>query len=66
MVLSLALPVPMVALLLLTRRSDVMGPFVSSRRIQAATIVGTVVVLALNTLLILQTVGVDVPGLPPG
>ena len=65
-VLSFALPIPMLALLLLTRRRDVMGPFVSSRIVQAGTVIGTAVVLSLNTILILQTLGVSRPGLRPG
>jgi manganese transport protein len=63
-VLSFALPIPMIALLLLTRRRDVMGQFVNSRLVGVGAILGTVVVLMLNTLLILQTLGVEIPGLP--
>ena len=65
-VLSLALPIPMIALLLLTRRSDVMGRYVASRVTGIGAILATVIVLTLNTILILQTVGVSIPGLPPG
>ncbi|MBC5803465.1 MAG: Nramp family divalent metal transporter, partial [Candidatus Eremiobacteraeota bacterium] len=46
-VLSFALPIPMIALILLTRRRDVMGPFVNSRLMSVGAIVGTVVVLML-------------------
>ena len=63
-VLSFALPIPMIALLILTRRRDVMGQFVNNRLVGVGAIVGTVVVLALNTILILQTLGVELPGLP--
>lgn len=63
-VLSFALPIPMIALILLTRRRDVMGPFVNSRLMSVGAIVGTVVVLMLNAILILQTFGVPLPGLP--
>lgn len=63
-VLSFALPIPMIALLLLTRRPDIMGAFANGRLTQFGTVAGTVVVLALNTILILQTLGVDIPGLP--
>ncbi len=62
-VLSLALPVPMVALVLLMRRSDVMGAYVASRRISAVAILATVVVLSLNVLLLAQAFGVALPGL---
>ena len=62
-VLSFALPIPMIALLLLTRRRDIMGQFVNSHVVQISAVVGTVVVVSLNTILILQTLGVDIPGL---
>jgi manganese transport protein len=65
-VLSFALPIPMIALVILTRRRDVMGPFVSSRLVGFGAILGTVVVLTLNTILILQTLGVAIPGLAAG
>jgi manganese transport protein len=60
-VLSLALPVPMIALVWFTSRRDVMGPFVSSRATQVTAVAATIVVVALNMLLLLQTAGVDVP-----
>jgi manganese transport protein len=44
-VLSIALPLPMIALLIFTRRKDVMGVFVNSRATNAAAIAGTAVVL---------------------
>jgi manganese transport protein len=62
-VLSIALPLPMIALLMFTRRSDIMGPFANGPFTHAATIFGTAVVLALNVVLILQTFGVPLPGL---
>jgi manganese transport protein len=62
-VLSLALPVPMLALLWLTGRRAVMGDFVNSKRVQAAAIAMAAVVLALNFLLLAQTAGVPIPGL---
>jgi manganese transport protein len=60
-VLSLALPVPMIALVWFTSRRDIMGPFVSSRATQVTAVAATIVVVALNMLLLLQTAGVDVP-----
>jgi len=60
-VLSLALPVPMIALLVLTRRADVMGEFVNGRLTAIGAFVGTTVVLALNLILIVQTLGVPLP-----
>ena len=63
-VLSLVLPVPMIALVMFTRRRDIMGAFVNSRLTDALAIVGTTVILALNVVLLLQTFGVAIPGLP--
>ena len=63
-VLSFALPIPMVALVLFTRRRDIMGEFANGRLTHAAAIAGTALVLALNAVLMLQTFGVGIPGLP--
>src|SRR5260221_10621 len=65
-VLSLALPLPMVALLIFTRNADIMGRFANSRLTHTAAIAGTVIVLLLNAFLILQTLGVTIPGLSDG
>jgi manganese transport protein len=65
-VLSIALPLPMIALLMFTRRRDIMGHFANSRLTSFAAIVGTVLVLSLNVFLILQTIGVPIPGLSGG
>jgi manganese transport protein len=62
-VLSIALPLPMVALVMFTRRRDIMGAFANSRATNVAALLGTVVVLVLNLFLILQTFGVSIPGL---
>jgi manganese transport protein len=59
-VLSLVLPVPMIALLVLSGRRDVMGGFVTSRLTRVTAVVAAVVVLGLNLLLLLQTAGVPV------
>ena len=56
-VLSLALPVPMIALLLLIGRRDVMGTFIPGRLTRGAAVVATLVVLGLNMVLLAQTVG---------
>ena len=56
-VLSLALPLPMVALILFTRRADIMGPFRNGRLTNAAAVIGAAVVLTLNVVLIFQTIG---------
>jgi manganese transport protein len=62
-VLSLTLPVPMIALLIFTRRRDIMGAFANGWLMQGAAVAGAVVILALNVVLLLQTAGVAVPGL---
>jgi manganese transport protein len=65
-VLSFALPAPVIALLMFTRRRDIMGAFVNSCLTNVAAAAGTVVILALNVVLLLQTLGVDIPGLSSG
>jgi manganese transport protein len=62
-VLSIALPLPMIALLMFTRRAEIMGAFVNSRLTDAAAMLATAVVLALNLLLIAGSLGVTIPGL---
>ena len=62
-VLSLALPIPMIALLLFTRNRSIMGEFVNGRLMDVAAIAGAVIVLVLNVVLLLQTFGVPIPGL---
>ena len=65
-VLSIALPLPMISLLIFTSRRKIMGQFVNSRLTLIAALAGTAVVLLLNTFLVLQTLGVSIPGLPVG
>jgi manganese transport protein len=65
-VLSIALPLPMIALTLFTGRRDIMGGFVNGRLTNIVAIAGTAVVLLLNLLLIVQTIGVPIPGLAGG
>jgi manganese transport protein len=62
-VLSIALPLPMISLLIFTRRPDIMGEFANSRVTQAAAVIGTAIVLLLNIVLIVQTCGIPIPGL---
>lgn len=62
-VLSIALPLPMIALVLFTRRRDIMGEFANSRLTNALAIGGTAVILTLNIVLILHAFGVELPGL---
>src|SRR6185437_9515374 len=56
--LSLTLPIPMVALLLFTARRDIMGELVNGRITTLVASIAAVIVLALNVLLLLQSVGV--------
>jgi manganese transport protein len=63
-VLSIALPLPMIALLIFMRRKEIMGPFVNGPVTNAAAVVGTAVVLLLNVILIVRTFGLAIPGLP--
>lgn len=62
-VLSIALPVPMIALVYFTRRADIMGEYANGRFVDTLAITGAALVLALNLILIVQTVGFDIPGL---
>jgi manganese transport protein len=62
-VLSFVLPLPMIALVLFTWRRDIMGPFANRRLTNMAAVAGMAVILALNTVLVLQTFGVAIPGL---
>ncbi|MFZ0607463.1 MAG: Nramp family divalent metal transporter [Xanthobacteraceae bacterium] len=54
-VLSLALPLPMISLILFTSRTDIMGSFANSGLTRAAAAVAAAVVLGLNVVLIVQT-----------
>jgi len=63
-VLSIALPVPVIALILFTRRKDIMGAFANSRLTDAAACFAALVILSLNAVLLLQAFGVAIPGLP--
>jgi manganese transport protein len=58
-VLSVALPVPMIALLWFTSRRDLMGVYRNSRLTNVAAVVGTLAVLALNGVLLVQAAGVS-------
>jgi manganese transport protein len=60
-VLSMVLPVPMIALLVLSGRRDVMGEFANRRPVQVVAILASVLVLGLNFVLLAQTAGLPVP-----
>jgi manganese transport protein len=62
-VLSFALPIPMIALVLFTRRRDLMGEFANGPLTNISAIGGTVIILGLNAVLLLQMFGVPIPGL---
>jgi manganese transport protein len=59
-ILSLVLPVPMVALLYLSSRRDIMGRFANSRPIVVVATIAGIVVLALNGLLLAGMFGFNV------
>jgi manganese transport protein len=65
-VLSIALPLPMISLLIFTRRPDIMGEFANSKLTHIAAVIGTAIVLLLNIVLIAQTCGIPIPGLSAG
>ena len=62
-VLSLALPLPMAALVMFTRRGSIMGRFANSGPTHIAAIAGTILVLSLDTLFLLQMSGFVIIGL---
>jgi len=59
-VLSIALPVPMFALVWFTCRRDIMGEYANSTLVKVGAGVAAAVVLALNGVLLLSALGVDV------
>jgi manganese transport protein len=65
-VLSIALPAPVIALLIFTSRKDIMGAFANSRLTNVTASFAALVILTLNAVLLLQAFGVTVPGLPNG
>jgi manganese transport protein len=62
-ILSIALPLPMISLLIFTSNADIMGRFANSRLTLVIAVLATVLVLLLNLFLIVQTLGVTIPGL---
>jgi manganese transport protein len=56
-VLSIALPLPMISLIVFTSRTDIMGSFVNGRLTRAVAAIGAGVVLVLNIVLIAQLLG---------
>ncbi|NLR97879.1 Nramp family divalent metal transporter [Rhizobium sp. P38BS-XIX] len=62
-VLSFALPIPMIALVLFTRNRAIMGNFANGRLTDIGAILGTIIILCLNAILLCQTFGIPIPGL---
>ncbi|MDA8194274.1 MAG: Nramp family divalent metal transporter [Thermaerobacter sp.] len=62
-VLSLVLPVPIVALVRFTGRQDIMGALVNRPLVQAAAWLVVAVIVGLNATLLLQMAGITLPGL---
>lgn len=60
-ILSIALPVPMIALIIFSMRRDVMGDFVTGPLIRILSILGAVVVLSLNFVLLADFFGLPIP-----
>ncbi len=54
-VLSFALPLPMISLIIFTGRTDIMGAFANSALTRVAAVIATTAVLGLNVVLIAQT-----------
>jgi manganese transport protein len=65
-VLSIALPLPMISLVIFTGKKEIMGAFVNRRLTQVLAVIGTAVVLTLNGLLIVATLGQNASWLPAG
>lgn len=63
-VLSIALPVPMLALVWFTSRKDIMGDDANSTLMQVGAGIAATLVLALNIILLLHTAGASLPFLP--
>ncbi len=63
-ILSFALPVPMIALVHFTSRRDVMGEFATGPLTMVAAAVAAALVLGLNFVLLFATFGVPIPGVP--
>jgi manganese transport protein len=54
-ILSLALPLPMISLIIFTSKTDIMGAFANTALTRVAAMIATAAVLGLNVVLIVQT-----------
>lgn len=60
-ILSIALPVPMIALIIFTSRRDVMGSYANGPIVRLLSFAGAAAVLGLNFVLLATTFGVPIP-----
>ena len=60
-ILSIALPVPMIALIIFSMRRDIMGEFAAGPLVRGLAIAGAGAVLSLNFVLLADTFGVPIP-----
>ncbi len=60
-ILSIALPVPMIALIVFTSRRDIMGDFVTGPVVRPLSWIGAAAVLSLNFVLLADAFGVPIP-----
>ena len=60
-ILSISLPVPMIALIIFTSRRDIMGVYATGKIIRTLAAVGATAVLVLNFVLLADTFGIPVP-----
>ncbi|AFM40547.1 natural resistance-associated macrophage protein metal ion transporter NRAMP [Desulfosporosinus acidiphilus SJ4] len=60
-ILSIVLPIPIIALIYFTKRKDIMGVLVNKKLITSLSIICAVVISFLNLLLIYQTLGGSIP-----
>lgn len=60
-VLSIALPVPMIALIIFTSRRDIMGDYAMRPAIRCLAFIGATIVLGLNFALLANVFGIPVP-----
>ncbi|TLP49138.1 Nramp family divalent metal transporter [Cohaesibacter intestini] len=60
-ILSIALPVPMIALIIFTSRKDIMGPYATGPVVRLLSMIGASAVLSLNFILLADAFGVPIP-----
>ncbi len=60
-ILSISLPVPMIALIIFTSRRDIMGDYATGKVIRTLAAVGATAVLVLNFILLAESFGIPVP-----